>query len=543
MADTQLTLFNMVNSIEELLSLAVALGARTITGWSTAEEQLASNLPRISQEIVENVRKEITAGADIMGDIFSGLLSPEKRRPQGATYTPSPIITAMLTWADSQIRPARVIDPGTGSARFLTSAAQRFPDAELIGIETDPLAAVIARGNLAVHHLESRSRILLCDYRDCIIPPIEGRTLYIGNPPYVRHHLLDQEWKKWLVTTAKKYQIEASQLAGLHVYFFLATAEYAKSGDVGVFISASEWLDVNYGNTIRELLLYTLGAKNIQIIEPAAEPFPGTATTAVITGFEVDARPSSIGVRRVAEAKDLGGLEADWHIHRQRFETARRWTPLTRVTPERREGFVELGELCRVHRGQVTGANKIWIAGPHSTYLPSGVFYHTVTRARELFSIHGALADSSILRQVIDIPRDLDIFSSSDRRLIEKFLLYAKGQGADQGYIARGRKAWWSVGLRQPAPILATYMARRPPAFVRNLAEARHINIAHGIYPREEFSDDILTGLIQYLTNNVSTDDGRTYAGGLTKFEPREMERLLVPSPELIVQGFVTEIV
>jgi hypothetical protein len=26
-------------------------------------------------------------------------------------------------------------------------------------------------------------------------------------------------------------------------------------------------------------------------------------------------------------------------------------------------------------------------------------------------------------------------------------------------------------------------------------------------------------------------DDGRTYAGGLTKFEPREMERLLVPDP------------
>jgi adenine-specific DNA-methyltransferase len=28
--------------------------------------------------------------------------------------------------------------------------------------------------------------------------------------------------------------------------------------------------------------------------------------------------------------------------------------------------------------------------------------------------------------------------------------------------------------------------------------------------------------------------EGRTYAGGLTKFEPREMERLLVPSPELL---------
>ena len=35
----------------------------------------------------------------------------------------------------------------------------------------------------------------------------------------------------------------------------------------------------------------------------------------------------------------------------------------------------------------------------------------------------------------------------------------------------------------KPPPIMATYMARRPPAFVRNLADARYINIAHGIYP------------------------------------------------------------
>jgi adenine-specific DNA-methyltransferase len=28
--------------------------------------------------------------------------------------------------------------------------------------------------------------------------------------------------------------------------------------------------------------------------------------------------------------------------------------------------------------------------------------------------------------------------------------------------------------------------------------------------------------------------DGRTYSGGLTKFEPREMERLIVPSPDIL---------
>ncbi len=73
-------------------------------------------------------------------------------------------------------------------------------------------------------------------------------------------------------------------------------------------------------------------------------------------------------------------------------------------------------------------------------------------------------------------------------KVVERFLRKAKKDGVNEGYVARYRRAWWSVGLRPAAPILATYMARRPPAFVRNLAEARHINIAHGLYPRVDLS-------------------------------------------------------
>ena len=77
-------------------------------------------------------------------------------------------------------------------------------------------------------------------------------------------------------------------------------------------------------------------------------------------------------------------------------------------------------------------------------------------------------------------------------------------------------------------------MARRPPAFVRNEAAARHINVAHGLYPRVELSERVLSNLVEYLSSAVRITEGRTYAGGLTKFEPREMERLHVPGLELL---------
>ena len=77
-----------------------------------------------------------------------------------------------------------------------------------------------------------------------------------------------------------------------------------------------------------------------------------------------------------------------------------------------------------------------------------------------------------------------------------------------------------------------TYMARRAPVFVRNVCGARILNIAHGLYPRISLSEDDLALIIRWLNANVSLGGGRTYAGGLTKFEPREVMRLPIPHLE-----------
>ncbi|WP_236493087.1 hypothetical protein [Xanthomonas massiliensis] len=158
----------------------------------------------------------------------------------------------------------------------------------------------------------------------------------------------------------------------------------------------------------------------------------------------------------------------------------------------------------------------------------------TITKARDLLSAGERLNDPDLLRRVIDIPSDLDQLDDEARKSVERFLKWAKTQGADGSYIALHRRAWWSVGLKTPAPILSTYMARRAPAFVRNLCGARHINVAHGIYPRQELPASSLDALAAWLRGNVVTDDGRTYAGGLTKFEPGELERVLVPDLEVL---------
>jgi adenine-specific DNA-methyltransferase len=94
----------------------------------------------------------------------------------------------MVNWAaafrtGAASAPERIVDPGVGSGRFLLAAGRKFPKAELIGIDLDPVATLIARGNLAAAGFEARSRILLADYRDIKLHPASGATLYVGNPP------------------------------------------------------------------------------------------------------------------------------------------------------------------------------------------------------------------------------------------------------------------------------------------------------------------------------------------------------------------------
>jgi len=161
--------------------------------------------------------------------------------------------------------------------------------------------------------------------------------------------------------------------------------------------------------------------------------------------------------------------------------------------------------------------------------VPPRFRFAAVTTARELFGAGGTISAAASLRVVIDLPAELDGLPGPERELVGAFIASAASAGAADSYIARHRRPWWRVGLAAPAPIIASYMARRPPAFVRNLAGVRHLNIAHGLYPREPLPGEVLDRLAAHLSRSVALGQGRTYAGGLTKFEPGEMERLPVP--------------
>lgn len=163
----------LASTERELATIAAALAGRAIS---------PADRTRL-RDAIEWANGAIEAGDDPLGESFCRLRSPEVRRRDGAVYTPRPIVDAMVRWAISMgPEPARIVDPGTGSGRFLLAAGRAFPKSALVAVEPDLLARRCLEANASVLGMHRRLTVSATDYRSIDLSPMPGPTLFLGNP-------------------------------------------------------------------------------------------------------------------------------------------------------------------------------------------------------------------------------------------------------------------------------------------------------------------------------------------------------------------------
>jgi adenine-specific DNA-methyltransferase len=524
----------------KLLRLAVDLGAETTGGeLAPLEEHLAKAAweePATDPDIVDAARAAIVGGGDPLGERLLRWRSPAQRRPDGAFYTPSALVEPMVEWALAE-DVDRVVDAGCGSGRFAAAVARRRRDLEIVAIDTDPTATLLTRATLAVLGAE-RPRVVQGSYLTVQAnEALTGRTAWIGNPPYVRHHDLDPDVKRWAAAAGAELGHPVSSLSGLHAYFFLATARLANPGDVGAFVTSAEWLDVGYGALIRQLLMDGLGLASLHVLDPRAVPFADVMTTAAIACFRAGSRPQRVRLQAVANLEELDGLAGGTELARSDLELSSRWTALLRPQVETWTG-TPLGKIARVSRGVVTGANDYFLL-TRDHALELGILEWcrpAITSAEEVLDAGGIVRDGAERRLLFAPPPDVDRKANPalDRYLKRGERRHGETPAIRDRYVTSHRRPWWHHGPLRVPPIVASYMARRAPVFALNPDGLALVNIAHGLYPHVELDHDELGALVLHLNGlrERFRGHGRTYHGGLEKFEPGEMEALLIPDAD-----------
>ncbi|HWT04734.1 MAG TPA: hypothetical protein VN224_03170, partial [Xanthomonadales bacterium] len=118
---------------------------------------------------------------------------------------------------------------------------------------------------------------------------------------------------------------------------------------------------------------------------------------------------------------------------------------------------------------------------------------------------------------------------------VQRYLDSAGGHDAREAYKCRVRTPWWSVPDVSIPHGFLSYMSGETPALVRNGAGCTATNSVHVVKMRPGTTfRAVQTAFDSALTRLSCEIEGHPLGGGMLKIEPREAQRLLLPTPALL---------
>ena len=217
------------------------------------------------------------------------LLKTAKERNKWGQFATPPILSlniANYAWDKLKRRKGgfSFLDPAIGTGSFFAAFLQAFPHERIeaaTGIELDKPFAEAAN---AIWHSQGL-KVIQGDFTKQ--KPETTYTVILTNPPYVRHHHLLAEEKQRLSELAQATTgLKLSGLSGLYCYFLLIAHDWLADNGLAVWLIPSEFMDVNYGKTVKRYLTERVCLLQIHRFCPSDVQFDDALVSSAVVVFE-----------------------------------------------------------------------------------------------------------------------------------------------------------------------------------------------------------------------------------------------------------------
>jgi len=227
-------------------------------------------------------------------------------------------------------------------------------------------------------------------YKSKSIPLPLGFDAVVGNPPYIRQEVIGLKGKRRIEARLARDRAASPDVfwprwsgrSDIYVYFFAHSICFLKEHGRLVFLTASSWLDAEYGAALREFLLKNF--RVISVIESTTESFFADAsinTCITVLEREADSRARENHlIRFVRFNRSLSQILGEDH-----GRTARRAHSARRLAAEiQRAGASSINEAYRV-RGVAQSELLRPVAKEGTTRAALGRGWGKYLRADEVF--------------------------------------------------------------------------------------------------------------------------------------------------------------
>ena len=478
---------------------------------------------------------------------LDGLKTAAERNKWGQFATPPDLALSIARHARGLIgdSPVRFLDPAIGTGSFYSALCRALPSQQIAaaaGVELDPLFA-----DTATALWRSRGLTVIKGDFTCQHPPEQRFNLVLTNPPYVRHHHLSAADKDRLrASLAQSLHLEISGLAGLYCYFLLLCHDWMEEGGLAVWLIPSEFMDVNYGATIRRYLTERVTLLRIHRFCPTDMQFADALVSSAVVIFRKSSPPAGHAVC-FSFAGSIDHPNSEAPVPLSLLRNSRKWTQFPASTAVEGAGDLTLGDIFSIKRGLATGANEFFIlteADIETWRIPRPFVKPILPGPRYLTedivaAMPGGPPRVSPQLFLLDCSEPEEKIQAAWPRFYE-YLQRGKEQNVHESYLASRRAPWYSQEQRPPAPFLCTYMGRsrngkHPFRFIWNRSQATAHNVYLMLYPkgqlrsalkrRPELEQRVFEAL-KRITPAQVLSGGRVYGGGLHKVEPNELARI-----------------